>query len=160
MTQNEITELVRSLGGVEVVVASADNGAPEVAWGDSFFFYDPDGTTPDTQRFPFATIVTGDYDGFDTASDLNRPGVFRLNIWVGRATFHELFGDPPGPASIDFAAIDELMPHPIYARQSWVSIINPSEASRPRVEVLLAEAHRRAVERLEKRNADQAGGGR
>ena len=35
MTENEITELVRSLGGVEVVVASADNGAPEVAWDDS-----------------------------------------------------------------------------------------------------------------------------
>ena len=42
---------------------------------------------------PFATIVTKDYTGFDTASDLNRPGVFRLNVGVGRDTFRALFGD-------------------------------------------------------------------
>jgi hypothetical protein len=44
------------------VVAS---GAPEVAWGDSFFFYDPDGDAPTDRRMPFATIVTNDYDGND-----------------------------------------------------------------------------------------------
>lgn len=161
MTESEITELVRSLGGVDVVVASAEIGAPEAAWGDSFFFYDPDGPTPDDQRFPFATIVVHDYDGFDTASDLNRPGVFRLNMWVARATFRELFGDLPGPSDVDFTALDQLMPHPVYARQSWVSIINPGDASRPQVAALLADAHAGAVERYGKRHsADQAPGDR
>jgi hypothetical protein len=36
--------------------------------------------------------VTQDYDGFDTGSNLNRPGVFRLNIAVGRDRFEELLG--------------------------------------------------------------------
>jgi hypothetical protein len=160
MTESEITELARSLGGVEVTVASAENGAPEVAWGDSFFFYDPEGNTPDNQRFPFATIVTGDYPGFDTASDLDRPGVFRLNVWVARTTFRGLFGDHPGPTDVDATALDRLMPHPIYGRQSWVSILNPSDASRPQVAALLADAHAGAVERHARRNADQVPGDR
>src|SRR4029077_2765574 len=46
--------------GVDVVVASQENGAPEIAWGDSFFIYDPERNLPDTKRFPFATIVTKD----------------------------------------------------------------------------------------------------
>lgn len=115
MTESEIVELVRRLGGVEVVVAK-------------------------------------DYDGFDTVSQLNRPGLFRLNVSVGRATFRELFGDPPGPADVDFAALDRLMPHPTYARQGWVSIINPSDANRARVEALLSEAHARAADRYHKRS--------
>jgi hypothetical protein len=160
MTEADSIELVCGLGGVEVVVASADNGAPEVAWGDSFFFYDPDGPTPDNQRMPFATIVTNDYDGFDTASQLHRPGVFRLNVSVGRTTFRELFGDPPGPADVDFAALDRLMPHPIYGGQAWVSIINPGEARRERVTALLAEAHGRAAERYDRRGAGRPDGDR
>ena len=60
MIEAEIVQFVRGLAGVAVTVASEDNGAPEVAWGDSFFFYDPDGDLPDDRRSPFATIVTGD----------------------------------------------------------------------------------------------------
>jgi hypothetical protein len=160
MTESEITELVRGLGGVEAVVASADNGAPEVAWGDSFFFYDPEGPTPDNQRMPFATIVTDDYDGFDTASHLHRPGVFRLNVSVGRPTFGELFGDPPGPDDVDFAALDRLMPHPVYGRQAWVSIINPGDASRGQVTALLTEAHALAADRYHRHSAGEPDGGR
>ncbi|MBA2472764.1 MAG: hypothetical protein H0V41_11195 [Pseudonocardiales bacterium] len=33
--------------------------------GRAIFFYDPDGDVPADRRFPFATIVTNDYDGFD-----------------------------------------------------------------------------------------------
>jgi hypothetical protein len=73
--------------GVDVVVASKENGAPEIAWGDTFFIYDPDRNLDDTRRFPFATIVTKDYGDFDNASRLDRPGVFRLNIGVSKETF-------------------------------------------------------------------------
>jgi hypothetical protein len=69
--------------GVDVVVASRETGAPEVAWGDTFFSYDPDRDLEPKHRLPFATIVTKDYGDFDRASNLNRPGVFRLNIAVG-----------------------------------------------------------------------------
>jgi len=43
MTQDEVVGYVtRELEGTIVVVASEESGAPEVAWGDTFFFYDPD----------------------------------------------------------------------------------------------------------------------
>jgi hypothetical protein len=44
--EEDISHFVASLPGVVVVTASRANGAPEVAWGDSFFFYDPDGDIP------------------------------------------------------------------------------------------------------------------
>jgi hypothetical protein len=93
MTEEELIRVLASLPGVVGETANQASGAPEVAWGDSFFFYDP-GDNPD-RRFPFATIVTKDYPGFDTASDLDRPGVFRLNLSVGRTCFEGLFGFRP-----------------------------------------------------------------
>lgn len=92
MTQDDIIAFTTSLPGVVAVTASEATGAPRVAWGDSFFFYDPGGDTPADRRMPFATIVTQDYAGFDAASDLNRPGVFWLNIAVSRSVFEQLIG--------------------------------------------------------------------
>jgi hypothetical protein len=66
MTAEEIIAFVTSLPGVAAVTASEANGAPEAAWGDSFFFYDPEDDA-DSRRMPFATIVIQDYDGWDTA---------------------------------------------------------------------------------------------
>ncbi len=34
--------IATELPGVDVVVASREGGAPEIAWGDTFFIYDPD----------------------------------------------------------------------------------------------------------------------
>lgn len=144
MREAEIIEFVRQLDGVAVVTASEAGGAPEAAWGHSFFFYDPDLDIPDDRRFPFATIVTSDYEGFDTSSNLNRPGVFRVNIWVSRATFAGLF-DPDEPEA-DPTALDTAIPHPVYGKQSWVSILNPDTTS-DLLRSLLTEAHDRAVQR-------------
>jgi Family of unknown function (DUF6194) len=156
MTQDDIAAFVTNLPGVVAVTASEANGAPEVAWGDSFFFHDPDGDTPANRRMPFATIVTKDYDGFDTASNLNRPGVFRLNIAVGRTAFEELIGYPPAahaaqPSRFDYTAIDQLIPHPVYATQAWVAILNPGEATAALARSLLTEAHGRAAQRHRRR---------
>src|SRR5258706_4149480 len=91
---DEITRLIAaSLREVVVVTASQENGAPEVSWGDLFFFYDPDGRGEEARKFPFATIVTNDYGDFDNASQLDREGVFRLNVDVGPETLDALF--PP-----------------------------------------------------------------
>lgn len=69
MTEDDIVQFVPDQReGVHVVVASEHNGALEVSWGDTFFFYDPDRSIPQRRRFPFATIVTKDYEGFDEAS--------------------------------------------------------------------------------------------
>jgi hypothetical protein len=155
MTESEIIRIVASsFAGVDVLVASEANGAPEVAWGDTFFFYDPDNDLPADRRFPFATIVTKDYDGFDTRSDLNRPGVFRLNIWVSNETFQRLFGDRE-EGDYDFTALDTPLPHPIYGAQSWVSILNPGSRTSDLARTLLAEAHERAISRHQRRASRQ-----
>jgi hypothetical protein len=152
MTEADLIAFVSNLPGVVVFTASEADGAPEVAWGDSFFFYDPDGASPADRRMPFATIVTKDYGGFDTASDLNRPGVFRLNIGVGRNAFERLLGYPPAAhadhhSRFDYTLIDRVLPHPVYATQSWVCVLNPGEATAAQARSMLTDAHTRALQR-------------
>jgi hypothetical protein len=133
--------------GVEVIRPTDGPGA-----GDTFFFYDPQHNLDPKRRFPFATIVTKDCGDFDSVSKLNRPGVFRLNIGVGRDAFRALLGHLPSEDSskstdYDFAALDRLMPHPAYARQSWVCVLNPSTETFEAVKPLLAEAYSRVATR-------------
>jgi hypothetical protein len=106
---------------------------------------------------PFATLMTKD-EAYDNSSNLDRPGVYRLNLGVGRATYRRLFGDklphlqPVGVVDTghDFTVLDQLIPHPIYAPQAWVSILSPSdETFRDVVEPLLAEAYARSVRQHE-----------
>jgi len=156
MTPEDITTFVTALPGTVVVVADEAGGAPEVAWGDSFFFYDPDGDEPADRRMPFATIVTKDYDGFDTASNLDRPGVFRLNIAVGRSAFGQLIGQA---GDVDHAAVDTLIPHPVYAPQAWVAVLNPGPATAELARTLLTDAHARAARRHRRRRVGGGGGG-
>lgn len=151
MTENDIAGFVTGLPGVVAFTAAEGTGAPWAAWGDTFFFYDPD-DDPSARQMPFATIVVKDYEGFDTASGLDRPGVFRLNIAVGRAGFEELLGYPPAAhagrhETVDYRALDRILPHPVYAAQSWVCVLNPGEATAPRVPALLTAAHARAAAR-------------
>ncbi len=151
VTENEIIDFVSGLPGVVAETACQATGAPEVAWGDSFFVYDPDRDVGGGRRFsPFATIVTKDYEGFDTASKLSRPGVFRLNIAVGCTRLVELLGHPPQAhqghfADLDYTVADQLLPHPAYASQGWVSILNPNDRTSDQVRSLLVEAHARAA---------------
>lgn len=145
MDQEEIRRFVTELPRARVQVASEEDGAPEVAWGDSFFFYGDEST------MPFATILTGNYPGFDERSDLDRDGVFRLNVWVSPATAHAAAGEPPvDPDEFDYSVLDRVIPHPVYARQSWVSVLNP-DSTDDQVRALLTEAHERAAERESRR---------
>jgi hypothetical protein len=163
MNEDAITQYITdTFGAVDVVVASHEAGSPEVAWGDIFYSYDPGHALPPQGWLPFATIVTKDYGDFDRASHLDRPGVFRLNIGIGRETYRALFGSQPAPPGADgvvdtghdFAALDRLMPHPIYAPQHWVCVLNPSAATfQSAVQPLLAEAYDLAVRREAKRAA-------
>ena len=106
------------------------------ALGASFFSLDAEKHWPN-----FATIVTTDEHDEGTPSDLSRPGVFRLNIGVGRETFERLVGSIDEP---EYSAFDKILPHPVYAKQLWISILNPSDATfRDVVVPLLTEAHDR-----------------
>src|SRR5262245_16897435 len=133
MDQEAIIEYIAStFDGLNVMRPNDGPGA-----GDTFFIHHDN-----KQQFPFATIVTKDYGEFDNASKLDRDGVFRLNVGVSRDTYRKLF---PTDTEHDYAALDVLMPHPVYAPQSWVSVLNPSEATFERVKPLLAEAYARSV---------------
>jgi hypothetical protein len=96
----------------------------------------------DERHWPnYATIVTTDEHDDGAPSDLARPGVFRLNVGVSRGTFQRLVGSADQP---DYAAFDRVLPHPVYAKQHWISILNPSdETFRDVVLPLVAEAHDR-----------------
>jgi len=88
--------------------------------------------------------------------------VFRLNIGVSRETFRALFGHPPSgdrteSTDNDFAALDRLMPHPAYARQSCVCVLNPSPDTFEAVKPLLAEAYSIVAARHIIRNPRQTG---
>jgi hypothetical protein len=99
MTEDDITQhLIDMLGGGHFVVAD-DN---------SFFFHDGQAS------LPFATLVTKDSDA-DSASNLNRPGVFRLNIRVSEQTLSAHCSVMRQRASTS-CALDRLMPHPTEAR--------------------------------------------
>ncbi len=105
------------------------------ALGATFFSLD------ETNWPNYATIVTTDEHDEGAPSDLARAGAFRLNIGVGRETFERLVGSIETP---DYAAYDRLLPHPVYAKQLWISILNPSDATFDDVVLpLIAEAHDR-----------------
>ena len=59
---------------------------------------------------------------------------------MSRQTFERLVGGATEP---DYAALDRLLPHPVYAKQLWISILNPSDATFGTCLPLLDEAHDR-----------------
>jgi hypothetical protein len=149
MNEAEITQYItESFDGVHVVDA----------WGDIFFFYNPGDKLPD--EFYFASLKSKD-DEYDNASKLNRPEVFRLNIGIDKASYRSRFGGPPPrpgaeghfDSRYDFTALDQLLPHPVYGRQYWVSVLNPSEATFEELKPLLTEAYNLAVGKYTKKAA-------
>ncbi len=136
-----------------IVQTFPDVGVVEAS-GGTFFFTDPE------QKFPFATLVTG--DEYDQASNLNRPGVFRLNVGVSKQTFAALFGGaPPGEGGYDYTALDRILPHPVYGRMYWVCVLNPSAATFETVRGLLAEAYEAGLrQRARRAGPDAAPDGR
>lgn len=153
---DEVLDRARALPGVVVETVEAGSDAPPSAWGDSFITYDPDGTADRSRWQPFATVVASDYPGFDESSQLDRPGVFRVNVAAGREAFAELLGYPPAAAAEragehDSAAADVWLPHPVYAAQGWVAVVRPAERTSERLWRLLEHTHGRAVARYRTR---------
>lgn len=158
MDEAEINRYITdTFEGVDVVINSSDNSF--------FFFYNPDSNIPPDHKFPFVTIVTNDI--YDQFSNLNRPSVFRLNIGISKQTFRSLFGSPKLPSDsdsvvesgensgdYDFTALDQVMPHPVYGRMYWVSVLNPAdETFEMKVQPLLAEAYEMAVSKYKRQAA-------
>jgi hypothetical protein len=88
--------------------------------GDGIFF----SLNPETHWPNFATIVTSDRHDMEQNSNLTARGLFRLNLGIGPVEFKKRFADA---TDYDYTAIDVLFPHPTYAAQRWVGIVNPSQ---------------------------------
>lgn len=152
MDEEEIVTWLKSLPGVVVETVAAQSDAPEIAWGDSFAYDAASAALPADHRWPFATVVTKDYPGFDESSQLDRPGVFRVNVNVGRERFTQLIGYPPSehklrsPAA-DPATLDVVIPHPQYGQQGWLAVVSPGVNTSALLRDLLREAHDRAASR-------------
>ncbi|OMC05909.1 hypothetical protein A5734_06920 [Mycolicibacterium fortuitum] len=138
---DELLETIRRFDGVLELAPTAGSPFPEIAWGDHFFYFAPNGQVPERQQ-PYATIITKNYPD-DDRCDLDQPDRWRLNIHVGRSAFIELLGADPrhAPVSVDFAAVDTVLPHPVYATQGWISIINPAAKTEALAVRLLGNAH-------------------
>jgi len=63
----------------QYITSTFPNAEAVVADGNSFFFHGSE------RMMPFATLVTNDL--YDQVSNLNRPGVFRLNLGISKETF-------------------------------------------------------------------------
>ncbi|MEU3980430.1 DUF6194 family protein [Streptomyces sp. NPDC026672] len=147
----QIITTVRGFTGALVLVPEPGGDFPELAWGDAFFYYAPDGRVPrDVQ--PYGTIVTKDYPD-DTASDLDPPDRWRVNVRVGRATFRELTGEEPRALGRprDFAVTDTVLPHPVYGALGWICVVDPGARTTDTVLALLRDAHDAARARFERR---------
>lgn len=152
MTIDEITEFIESLGDVLTLRPGPGDGSPELAWGDRFFYFSPDGAVPPGQ--PFATIVTKDYPD-EPPAGLDRPGAFRVNIAAGRTRFRAVVGrDPrdPAPAPDPIGAPGVLTAHPTYGPLGWVAVIDPGPDVRTDVRDLLRAAHTAARARHRRRH--------
>ena len=136
MDLTDLTTHLTDLDGVRVLELD----------GGTFYIHDPRGDLPDERLFPFVTVATD--DRFDAVSDLDHPGAYRVNIGLPKADYLDLLGPAPTTrdadgilrAGVDYSARDTLLPHPHYAAQYWVCVVNPARTAE-QVRELTTRAH-------------------
>lgn len=152
MTIDEIIGFIDGLDGVLILRPAPGDGSPEISWGDTFFYYAPDGVIPTTIQ-PFATVVTKNYPG-DEASRLDRPDTFRVNISAGKEAFIRWTGHPPRESATteaDPGTADTVIAHPVYGTAGWLAVVNPGPRTEAATRELLGTAHHLARSRHERR---------
>ena len=129
------------------ITSTFENVETAVNMGYTFFFY------RDDNMHAFATIASPGNE-YERISNLDRPGVYRLNIGVSRETFRSLFGTKKiNVNDYDFTILDTLLPHPDYSSQFFLCVLSPSEATFERIRPMLAEAYDIAKKRYDRRKA-------
>jgi hypothetical protein len=149
----EIEEIIDLVGGWEnalAVTPAPGDGTPQIAWGDTFFYYAPDGRMPQRTQ-PFATIVTKNYPD-DETSRLDRPKVFRLNIAALRDPARAGVADDDAATTTDPSALDRLFPHPVYGSMGWLAVLDPGPRSTSAATDLLRQAYEAARARYHRRH--------
>jgi len=128
---------------LEAFTLALDNVQRTQAFGYTFFF------VGDDHMVPFVTLADSDNE-HDAVSHLNRDGVYRINIGVSRATFQALVGEMNRDV-VDHTRLNVFLPHPHYAAQNFICILNPEGENAERTKAFIVEAHAIAVARLARR---------
>jgi hypothetical protein len=128
---------------VEAFVSNLENVQQTENFGYTFFFIGDD------QTVPFVTIAHTDND-YEKVSNLNREGVFRINIGVSRKTFNDLIGEATSEP-IDYTVLNTIFPHPDYAKQNFICILNPADENVEKTKQLITEAHALALARFQRK---------
>ena len=126
------------------------------SWGERGIFYNPENKL---KRGVYILTVKEKDGENDSSSNLDREGIYRVNLGVRKQTFLNLFGHIPArppkggivDMDFDFTATDKIMPHPVYGWMSWLCCLNPSDETFERLKPLISEAHAYAKEKFEKR---------
>lgn len=128
------------------VTESLENVQGLESWGYSLFFYGDD------HILPFVSIAKSDNE-YDSVSNLNRDGVFRVNIGVSKETFNRLFNDPK--MGWDYTILNSFIPHPHYSAQHFICILNPLEEKLEETINFISEAHLIAKTRYDKKQSNK-----
>lgn len=137
MNQNEFENYVAGLPDVQ----------REANFGYEFFF------VGDDHRLPFVTFANSDND-YDHVSNLDREGVFRINIGVSKETFKKLINQSNDEA-IDYSVLNIFLPHPDYARQNFICILNPADENIQETKRVIDEAHSIAAARARRQTRQE-----
>lgn len=132
-----------TLHDIELHVTSLSNVTSNDNFGYRLFFYSSD------QTMPFVSLAESDSE-YDSVSKLNRDGVFRVNIGVERDTFKTLF--PEKKTEWDYTELNKFLPHPHYAAQNFICVLNPTGSNEDRVIQYIDEAYSLAKKRFERKH--------
>jgi hypothetical protein len=132
---------------VQAFIEGLENVQQTENFGYVFYF------VGDDHMLPFVTIANSDND-YDSVSNLNREGVFRINIGVSRETFDKLIPKYRDGSNYDYTTLNTFLPHPDYAKQNFICILNPSGENVTGTKELIQEAHSIAAVRHQRKVKD------
>ena len=141
---------------IQYCLENLDGAVNVDSWGEKGIFYNPHKTL---KRGVYILTIKEQDGENDRSSDLNREGVYRINIGVRKDTFQQMFKEiPKRPAKgetvnmdYDFTTIDKIIPHPVYAWMGWICCLNPTEETFNELRPLIQEAYEYAKEKYQKR---------
>ncbi|WP_104381609.1 DUF6194 family protein [Sphingobacterium sp. HMA12] len=119
-----------------------DNVQEQQSFGYHLFFYGTD------HRLPFVSTADSDNE-YDDVSKLNRQDIFRVNIGVSKESFAKLFSE--SGIEWDFTTLNTFLPHPHYAAQNFICILNPSGEKLIQTLQFIDEAYLIAKKRFDKK---------
>lgn len=144
MEAYEVIEYCKQLEDVNVVNS----------YGETSVFYNPNMRW---KRGIYVLTIKEKDGPNDKASNLNRDGIYRVNLGIRKETFIKLFDQLPArpkagevvSMNFDFTVLNQILPHPVYAWMGWVSILNPIHLKD--IMPYIEESYQYAKEKMKKR---------